>query len=344
MPDGHQGYGVPIGCVFASKGGVIPNAVGVDIGCGVSATSLDISEEITTEKLKKVMSSIRKKIPLGFNSHSKQQFSDVFSKSPSSIPIVRDNLEKARYQLGTLGGGNHFIEIQRGTDNKIWVMIHSGSRNFGLQIANYYHGIAKELCEKYCSDIPDKYLAFLPLNTLKCNEYLKAMNYALKFAKESRRKMSVACTDSLFEFFPSAIFNKIIDVHHNYCTLENHFGENVWVHRKGAISAKAGETGIIPGSQGTHSYIVKGKGNGQSFCSASHGAGRKMSRKRAIKELDLKKELKLMTSKNIVHSIRNQNHLDEAAGAYKDIDKVMANQKDLVDIVLKLAPLAVIKG
>ena len=336
MPDSHQGYGMPIGGVLATQGVVVPNAVGVDIGCGMRAVQTDLTE---IEDLKEVMGKIRDRIPLGFDHHKENQDWHMWDHAPDE-KIVQEQLQSAKKQLGTLGGGNHFIEIQKGSDGHIWFMLHSGSRNFGYKIANHYHKVAQQLCERWHSDIPNKDLAFLPIETKEAKDYLAAMDYALEFAKGNRRLMM----DRFCEAVGYGIKNQEIDIHHNYARWEHHFKKNVLVHRKGATLAREDTIGIIPGSQGTKSYIVKGKGNPQSFCSCSHGAGRKMGRKEATRRLDLQSEIQALDEQGIIHGIRNVQDLDEAAGAYKDISTVMENQQDLVEIMVELQPLAVIKG
>ncbi len=352
MPDTHQGYGMPIGGVIATHGVVIPNAVGVDIGCGMIAIKTSAAG-INVEQIKQVFGGskefqggIRSSIPTGFNHHGKKQEWDGFDIAPD-IKVIQTELNSARKQLGTLGGGNHFIEIQKGSDGHIWAMIHSGSRNFGYKIAKEYNQLAQKLCKQWYSNIPlikgEDGLAFLPLYTQEGQEYVTAMNYALDFALESRKRM-MACVE--YELFNVIGCEKLeeINIHHNYASMEHHFGRNVMVHRKGATSAKAGEYGIIPGSQGTSSYIVVGKGEEESFKSCSHGAGRKMSRKKARETLVLEDEKKRLDDIGIIHSIRNKKDLDEASSAYKDIGLVMEEQKDLVDIYVELKPLAVIKA
>lgn len=341
MPDAHQGYGMPIGGVLATNGAVIPNAVGVDIGCGMCAVRTN-AKYICTEEIKSIMGNIREAVPVGFNHHKEPQYWKGFDDAPD-IAVVKEQLKSARYQLGTLGGGNHFIEIQKGSDGYIWIMIHSGSRNFGLKIAKEYHDQAVKLCDRWYSDIPEKDLSFLPIETKEAKDYLQAMGFALEFAKENRFQM-LERVKAIFYKYVGAEFNETINIHHNYATYEHHYNKNVIVHRKGATSAREGELGIIPGSQGTKSYIVKGKGNPESFMSCSHGAGRKMGRKQATRELNLEAEIKRLDDQGIIHGIRTVKDLDEAAGAYKDIDIVMENQTDLVDIVTELTPLAVIKG
>jgi tRNA-splicing ligase RtcB len=289
------------------------------------------------------MGSIRTRIPLGFGHHKDAQKWDGFYSAPD-LEVVQKELKSARNQLGTLGGGNHFIEIQKGSDGHIWTMVHSGSRNFGLKIAKAFHELAVTLCDLYKSNIPDKDLSFLPLNTEDSDQYIEAMNFALLFAKENRLRMIQAVKESIIEHVPGVESFEFYDVHHNYARFENHYGENYMIHRKGATSARLGEIGIIPGSQGTKSYIVEGLGCIESFESCSHGAGRRMGRKEAQRSLDLEQEKKILDDQGIIHSIRNINDLDEATGAYKSIDTVMQNQTDLVKIRVELKPLAVIKG
>jgi tRNA-splicing ligase RtcB len=260
--------------------------------------------------------------------------------------IVENQFENALTQIGTLGGGNHFIEIQKGSDNHIWIMIHSGSRNLGLKVAEHYNLLAKSLNEKwYVSVEKSKDLAFLPLETIEAQNYFNEMQYCVEFAY-ANRKLMMANVELAFEEQFSGNYTSLefINIAHNYARFENHFGSNVIIHRKGATSAHEGEKGIIPGSQGTKSYIVCGRGEPNSFKSCSHGAGRLLGRKQAQRSLNLKDEISKMNKQGILHNIRNQKDLDEAPGAYKNIDEVMQNQKDLVDVLVELKPLAVIKG
>jgi tRNA-splicing ligase RtcB len=339
MPDSHLGYGMPIGGVMATEQVIVPNAVGVDIGCGMTTVKSDIKvEDMTQDELKRIMGEIRKVIPLGFNHHREKQEWEGFDRAPD-IEIIQKELGSARYQLGTLGGGNHFIEIQKGDDGFVWLMLHSGSRNFGLKTATEYHNKAKKMCEEWKSDIPNPDLSFLPMDTKEGREYFDAMNYALDFAFANRKLMMGRIVDIIGkEHFP----DELINIHHNYAVMENHFGKNVLVHRKGATKATVGLTGIIPGSMGTSSYITEGLGNPDSFMSSSHGAGRKMSRTQARNTLNLEEEQKRMG--DILGKPRGVNNLDEAPGSYKDIDVVMANQTDLIKVLVKLTPLASIKG
>ncbi len=344
MPDSHQGYGMPIGGVLATDKMIIPNAVGVDIGCGMCAVRTTLTE-IDTDKLKSIMGEIRRVIPVGFKKHKESQGSELMpSPRDEALEIVVREYENALKSLGTLGGGNHFIEIQKGNDGFIWIMIHSGSRNFGLKVASHYNKLAIELNEKWGVAVPKEWqLAYLPLDSDEGQSYATEMSYCVDYAF-ANRKLMMKRVKEIFSDKLGAKFDEMINIAHNYATLENHFGKNVWIHRKGATSARDGEIGIIPGSQGTKSYIIEGKGERESFTSCSHGAGRKMSRTKAKQELDLEEEVKKMNDKGIIHGMRSTGDLDEASSAYKDIDVVMANQEDLVDIIVELEPLAVIKG
>ena len=375
MPDSHQGYGMPIGGVLATKGVIIPNAVGVDIGCGMCAVRTNF-HSINQEGIKALFGGskeykggIRSKVPVGYGHHSNKQDEKLMPEDKDFLLVDEDSIVGSEYQsalkqLGTLGGGNHFIEIQKGSDGYIWIMLHSGSRNLGYKVAKYYNVLAYDLNVKWNSNtyLPKKKedsLAFLPLDSQEGQNYLKEMNYCVEFALANRQLMMDRIKEIFWkefsdnkgiEFFSSTYSYKemfpeqMINIAHNYATMENHFGTNVMVHRKGATSARQGQFGIIPGSQGTKSYIVMGKGNPESFNSCSHGAGRTMSRTKARNTLNLEKEIEKLEKQGIVHSIRGKSSLDEASSAYKDIDIVMKNQKDLVDVLVELTPLGVIKG
>ena len=348
MPDAHLGYGMPIGGVMASEEMVIPNAVGVDIGCGMCAVKTSLTS-ISTEKLKIVLGGIRNTIPLGFKHHKKKQHVSLMPKVRGGriqdLPVVFREYGNAMTQIGTLGGGNHFIEIQKGNDGHIWFMIHSGSRNIGFKVAQYYNRLAIDLNRKWGAKIPDKWqLAFLPVDDKSGRAYLQEMQYCVDFAYANRKLMMERVKDVLIALARSVIFEPMINIAHNYAATETHFHKNVMVHRKGATSAKEGEVGIIPGSQGSPSYIVRGRGERESFQSCSHGAGRKMGRKQAQRQLDLKHEQKMLEDQGILHSVRSKRDIDEAPGAYKNIDEVIENQLDLIEVLVELRPLAVIKG
>lgn len=362
MPDAHTGMGVPIGGVMALDGTVCPAAVGVDIGCGMCSIRTGYKVEAIKDKLKDIRSQIMREIPVGFSHREKGPLSNkkisdkiiyetcqlhkkhelhraIFFKD---VPKVDD--DAIITQIATLGGGNHFIEIQKDEQDIVWIMIHSGSRNIGLQIAKHYHKKAIALNKKWHSVVPDKELSFLPTDSEEGKEYIQAMTFALEFAFLNRKLMMYIIAE-IFEEQGFKLHKKwqqgLINIHHNYASLENHYGKNVVVHRKGATLARKGTIGIIPGSMGTNSYIVEGLGSPKSFMSCSHGAGRLMSRTKAKKTIEIEKFIEVM--KDIEYD-PSEASLDEAPQAYKNIDEVMANQSDLVAIKVKLSPLAVVKG
>ncbi len=502
MPDSHYGYGMPIGGIMATQKVIVPNAVGSDIGCGMCAVKTSLTK-IDTETLKKIMGEIRQAVPVGFKKHNEEQSYSLmpdFSGIKIDRPIIYEGFDNALKSLGTLGSGNHFIEIQKGSDGFIWIMIHSGSRNLGLQVAKHYNQKAIEINEKYFSSVAkEQELAFLPLDSKEGDSYVKEMNYCVEFALVNRELMMERVKNIFWHILGKESvpigFAPMINIAHNYAVLENHcstcidnqsndnplhellsddetvskaqdslngyrpfvhscgglllkkedsvlkispslidaleqmthmfysltqgpalkhnhlsslnlcecesfseidkalnisenkfglgfshlFGvekdyrkwdrilgriflgfsaykincrinkdthsiSQVMVHRKGATKATEDTVGIIPGSQGTKSYIVQGKGNPDSFNSCSHGAGRKMGRKQAQRELNLEEEIKKLDEQGIIHGIRGIKQLDEAPGSYKDIDEVMANQTDLAEIKVELTPLGCIKG
>lgn len=350
MPDCHSGYGMPIGGVLATKGVVVPNAVGVDIGCGMIACKTSVTD-ISQDQLKEILGIVRKEVPVGMAHHGKnncqyEKAPDLFDNAPDLL-LIQQLVDGSMYQLGTLGGGNHFIEIQKGDDGFVWLMIHSGSRNVGFQIANHYNKIAIEQNAKWHSSVPAEWeLAYLPVDSEFGQEYLTAMEFALNFAMENRRVMM----DRLISAFCRITHGypmDTINAHHNYASLENHYGENVWVHRKGAIRVRQGDLGIIPGSMGTSSYIVEGLGNAQSFYSASHGAGRKMGRNEFNKSHTVEqadKSIEGVVFGRWGTDRKGNVDISECPLAYKDILTVMDNQKDLVKPIVELKPLASMKG
>ena len=344
MPDAHQGFGMPIGGVLATRGVVIPNAVGVDIGCGVCAVKTSL-KEFSRKDLLTIANRIKNTIPLGFKRHNKPVSKHLLPGIDSEMPVIEREYENAACQLGTLGGGNHFIELQKDTEGYLWIMIHSGSRNLGKQVADHYYKEARNLNNKDHGNpgIP-RQLARLSVDSDQGQLYLKEMQYCADFAFASRKQMITVASEITDDHFKHVEFSGIINIAHNYASKETHFGEELIIHRKGATSAKKNETCIIPGSQGTSSYICRGKGNPESFKSCSHGAGRTMGRKEAQRSLDLKKEKSILDDRGIIHSLLTTKDLDEASGAYKDIGMVMKLQSDLVEIVTELQPLAVIKG
>jgi len=347
MPDCHQGFGMPIGGVMATREVIVPNAVGVDIGCGMCAVQTSL-EGISRKEFTDIMSGIRSRIPLGHKHHKKARDRSRMptEEPPGDLPVVSREYESATRQLGTLGGGNHFIEMQKGSDGQIWIMVHSGSRNIGKQVADHYNRLAIKLNEEWDSPVPRAHqLAWLPLDSREGRLYIREMDYCLSFAFASRKLMMDQIIQVFRSFFGAQFKTApMINIAHNYAAFETHFGMEVVVHRKGATKAAKDTTGIIPGSQGAHSYIVRGKGNKDSFESCSHGAGRVMGRKEAIRTLNLGDEIRKLDQKGIIHAIRTQRDLDEASTAYKDISQVMKLQSDLVVVLTELSPLAVIKG
>ena len=362
MPDAHMGYGMCIGGVIACKNAVIPNAVGVDIGCGMGYVLTNVDADIISkEVLREMINVIKKVVPTGFNKHKEPQDWARWDSAPD-IDIIQENIENASYSLGTLGGGNHFIELQKvvsgENEGKLAIMLHSGSRNLGKVIGDCYNDKAKVLGHQYHSKVDPAWgLDFLPVDSIEGAEYIEAMNFALDFAQESRRLMMERTKNVVFNLIAkrigkvsTAILNEV-NIHHNYASLENHMGKNVWVHRKGAIRVDEGIAGIIPGSQGTASYIVEGLGNIQSLKSASHGAGRKKGRMDASRTITLEEAEKSM--EGIVHDRWNKitrgkmkglHDFGEAPQAYKDIDEVIENEKDLVSVTEKVMPIACLKG
>ena len=372
MPDAHLGYGMPIGGVVAAANAVIPAAVGVDIGCGMIAAETDIPAECFAEmSLRRAFQErLKERIPVGEGvSHKTAQNWEGFEEYTANNGMRSDlwPTKLDRMNLGTLGGGNHFIELQKTTllrdpgsaaeggrhESKVWLMIHSGSRNRGKRIEEHYHRIASRLCTRFRVPLADPDLAFLPIEEKDGHDYFTDMLFALRYAKENRRRMMEAMKETLLEFAPEANFPRTIDIHHNYAACEEHFGKKVFVHRKGATSAKLDEIGVIPGSMGTASYIVRGLGNPESFMSCSHGAGRRMSRAAASTTLTVEECDKAMDGivcerwhkyTGFSRKAKGKFDLSEAPQAYKDIEDVIASERDLVEPLVRLVPLASLKG
>lgn len=349
MADGHPGYGMPIGGVAATHGVLMPYCVGNDIGCGMIAVCLDYRwENLTPELIDRIMKETVRVIPHGKGiSHRQPQPWDKFDDAPEFPLYIKSVLDESRYQLGTLGSGNHFIEMLKGDDSNVWLMIHSGSRNLGYQICNEFYQQSKRLNEMWKIKLPDPRLSYLPIETKEGKHYFEMMNFALDYAKENRSRMmttfmSIACgmlkSSPIVQYVHNDIVFHKIDIHHNYAKFEGHLGKNVIVHRKGATPAFKDMLGIIPGSMSTPSYIVKGKGCRDSFCTVSHGAGRKYSRKYA------NGKFKQQENKNLDGIWMNKYSPEEDQRCYKDIEEVMSSQSDLVDPVVKMEPLAVIIG
>ncbi|MDD3118945.1 MAG: RtcB family protein [Victivallales bacterium] len=369
MPDCHVGYGMPIGGVIACADAVIPNAVGVDIGCGMAAvqTDLPVTAAADSDLIRNLLRAVKQRVPVGEgHSHRHEQDWSGFQNFAERFGVTEKELASGRLpwldlrswtldraNLGSLGGGNHFMELQAGDDGRLWLMLHSGSRNLGARIAAWFHRRAIELDADMAVALPSRDLAFLPAAAELGRQYIQAMTYALEYARENRRRMMAVFKEEFTRIFPAAVFTAEVNIHHNYAALEEHFGREVWVHRKGATSARAGESGIIPGSMGTASYLVRGKGNPESFQSCSHGAGRRLGRRAACENLSVQQCDRAM--EGVVferwhhyrgHGDRHSHLLDlsEAPPAYKDIDRVIRAELDLIVPAVKLRPLGVIKG
>lgn len=350
MADAHAGKGSTVGTVIATNGAIIPAAVGVDIGCGMCAVRLPFSVDKLGD-LKKLRSSIERSIPVGFGYHkepSSRQGNFFTSLGDlSETTKNRVNSGKALLQLGTLGGGNHFIEICTDGDSNAWLMLHSGSRNIGKMLAEIHIENAKELMKQYFINLPDPDLAYLVQGTKEFKEYLHDLHWAQGYAKANRNEMTLRILKDIShhvygsDMGADKMIEQKVDCHHNYTQMENHFGKNIWVTRKGAVSARDGEWGIIPGSMGTGSHIVQGLGNAESFCSCSHGAGRRMSRTKARATYT---QADLVAQTNGVECRKDDGVVDEIPGAYKNISEVMANQVDLVRPMYDLKQLLCIKG
>jgi tRNA-splicing ligase RtcB len=343
MPDVHVGKGATVGSVVATSGAVVPAAVGVDIGCGMAAVKTNLtSMDFKDGDLAKLRHAIERGVPVGFSGHEyAPQRAQTWMKNINGVHALTLS-SKFTNQLGTLGGGNHFIEICVDTEDSVWIMLHSGSRNFGKSIAEVHMAKAKELCKQMFIHLTDPDLAYLAEGSEAFDQYLEDVETAQDYAAENRRIMMAEVVRNMVTQFPMfGLIGDIINCHHNYISRENHFNKNVIVTRKGAIRAREGDVGIIPGSMGTRSYIVRGLGNPDSFNSCSHGAGRRMSRGEAKRRFTLQ-DLEEQTAG--VECRKDEGVLDEAPGAYKSIEQVMANQADLVEIVAELKQVLCIKG
>lgn len=348
MADVHLGMGATVGSVIATKNAIMPAAVGVDIGCGMMAVKTPLDYRLVQDKIKEIRHSIERSIPVGFGQHSVERAPGVSwwgYQSMSRLTHYDKDLElKAIKQLGTLGGGNHFIEICLDTENAVWVMLHSGSRGVGNIVARRHIDSAKDIMKKMFIELPDRDLAYFAEGTKEFELYMGDLNWCQNYAYQNRIEMM----NLIMKDLSHAVNNKepierLIEVncHHNYTEWESHYDENVWVTRKGAVRARRGDMGIIPGSMGAKSFIVCGLGNDESFHSCSHGAGRKMSRTQAKKQFTIE-DLEKQTEG--VECRKDEDVIDEIPGAYKDIDVVMENQKDLVEIVAQLKQIMCIKG
>jgi tRNA-splicing ligase RtcB len=345
MPDAHVGYGMPIGGVFAAEGQVVPHAVGLDIGCGLRAWKTNIPAEKLLPLRDAILADIQRSVPQGFHWHDESQAdrTDVFESAPD-VPALAAEMKKAERQIGTLGGGNHFIELSVDSAGVVWAMIHSGSRNVGKQMADHYDYVARDENRREHSEVPLEWgLAHLDIAEEAGAEYLAVMNWCLAFARENRRLMAEDVQKAIARRFPDVKPEEAIDVHHNYAAVEEHFGELVVVHRKGAVRAEG--TVIVPGSMGTASYIATGKENPEAFESCAHGAGRAMGRRAAERALPTEHVLEELEQRGVVLlAAKRRDVAQEAPEAYKDIEDVMRWQSDLVAPDVRLIPIGVVKG
>lgn len=360
MPDCHLGMGSTVGTVIATDKAIIPAAVGVDIGCGMNAVRLSLTASDLPDSLLAIRRQIERDIPLGSGGSRGDKLAPLGNLSAAFDTVTgfkpwfadfaesrktdgASLMQKAQSQLGTLGSGNHFIELCLDENQEVWVMLHSGSRGIGNMIGSYFIDKAKRRMEKDFIHLPDVNLAYLTEGDDDFNDYVEAVNWAQDYALENRRVMMATAIAALRRHIPVdfTLTQEAINCHHNYVEKENHFGRNLWVTRKGAIRARVGDLGIIPGSMGQRSFIVRGKGELESYCSCSHGAGRRMSRTQARTTFTVKDLIKQTEG---VECRKDKMVLDEIPTAYKDIDEVMANQTDLVEVVHTLKAVLCVKG
>lgn len=359
MPDVHWGMGATIGSVIPTLGAVIPAAVGVDIGCGMMAVRLNITANELPDNLKAIRTAIEKAVPHGRSNNGGQGDRGAWGNIPDAQQTMWDQNFKDRFtailekhpkarprnslnHLGTLGTGNHFIELCLDENQNIWIMLHSGSRGVGNKFGMYFINLAKQDMKKWMINLPDENLAYLPEGTDHFKDYIEAVTWAQDFAKTNREVMMDNVLKALGrELIGFEVTDEAVNCHHNYVARENHYGKNVLVTRKGAVRARLGDLGIIPGSMGTKSYIVRGLGNQESFNSCSHGAGRVMSRTEAKRTITVEDHAKATAG---VECRKDEGVIDESPAAYKDIDDVMESQKDLVEIVHTLKQVVCVKG
>lgn len=354
MPDVHLGIGATVGSVIPTKAAIIPAAVGVDIGCGMIAVRLSLTaNDLDERSLRRLFDAITRHVPVGFAQHeegaARTQAAKPFRRGLKRIherhPGVAKRVGKRSdwtRQLGTLGGGNHFIELCLDESNQAWVMLHSGSRGMGNAIGTYFIELARREAESIRRQLPDRDLAWFDEGTAVFDDYVAAVGWAQDYAQANRVEMLDLVLSTMRRHLPGFETTlEAVNCHHNYVARERHYGEDVWLTRKGAIRARAGELGIIPGSMGVQSYIVRGRGNAESFDSCAHGAGRQMSRNAARRRFSVA-ELEAQTAGVVCR--KDKGVLDEIPGAYKDIDEVMANQSDLVEVVHTLKQLICVKG
>lgn len=348
MPDVHLGKGALVGSVIATKDAVIPAAVGVDIGCGMAAIKTPFVAEQLEGKLKKIRQDIEAAIPVGFNQNEEIEKSVTNWQGWRDFKDLHKGVQrldtKAMKQMGSLGGGNHFLEVCLDTENSVWLMLHSGSRHIGNKLAQCHIGTAKELAKLANNSLPDLDLAYFVAGTEEFAAYWRDLQWAQNYARVNREVMMARFKQIVEKYLAGGKPTKpllAVNCHHNYAEKEVHFGEDVYVTRKGAVRARSEDYGIIPGSMGTKSFIVKGKGSHESYCSCSHGAGRLMSRTKAKKNFSVDD---LIEQTKGIECRKDKGVLDEIPGAYKPIDEVMNQQSDLVEVVATLKQVVCVKG
>lgn len=352
MPDAHAGIGMPVGGVMATDRVVVPAAVGVDIGCGMISyrTNLSASAARRAGLIQKMVDDVYAHVPVGYAHHDEVQA--LVAPTPPSDGYIPTLLTKhgkhwIDKQVGTLGGGNHFIEFQYDSEDRLYFTVHTGSRGLGNKVARYHIEIAQVLNRRWHSAVPGD-MAFLPVGTQECQDYLRDMRYCMEFAECNRMAIAHEVIRVVRRAHPHLRAHEdvvqVANIHHNYAVQEHHYGKDVWIHRKGATLARKGVIGIIPGDQGSPTFIVEGSGNRESFDSCAHGGGRVLGRKEAIRIGDLEAEIAKLEAMGIIHSLRGKDDLQEAPFAYKDISVVMAQQSDLVNIKTQLHPMGVVKG
>jgi tRNA-splicing ligase RtcB (3'-phosphate/5'-hydroxy nucleic acid ligase) len=348
MPDVHLGKGALVGSVVATKEAIIPAAVGVDIGCGMCAIQTPFTADQLDGKLKKIRLDIEAEIPVGFNENKEIEKTVYNWQGWSNFKELHSGVKhlenKALKQMGSLGGGNHFLEVCLDAENRVWLMLHSGSRNIGNMLAQNHISTAKDLAKLAQNRLPDPDLAYFVAGTPEFADYWRDLQWAQDYARYNRDVMMARFKRIVEKHLVGGKQTKpllSVNCHHNYAEKETHYGEDVYVTRKGAVRARTEDYGIIPGSMGAKSYIVKGKGNAESYCSCSHGAGRTMSRNKAKNHFTLDD---LIAQTQGVECRKDAGILDEIPGAYKPIETVMANQSDLVEVVATLKQVVCVKG
>lgn len=345
MPDAHVGFGMPIGGVLAADDEVIPHAVGMDIGCGVLAWRTGALAADVLPLRERLLADVQRSVPQGFDWHRGSQAprTDLFDEVPD-VPILGRERAKAERQLGTLGGGNHFVELQVDPEGNVWAMVHTGSRNVGKQVAEHYDRVAREENRRRGSAVPAEWgLAHLPVEGAAGSEYLEAMRWCLEFARENRRLIAEAVQSAIARRLPGCAPDRHLDVHHNYAAVEEHGGTAVVVHRKGAVRAVGAVA--VPGSMGTRSYLGEGLASPESFESCSHGAGRAIGRRAAARSIGTESVLRTLEDSGVVLAKTDLRDIaEEAPDAYKDIETVMSEQRDLVVKRVELRPIGVLKG